>query len=199
MLVVKNSAAGIVVADRHGVVNLFSPAAERMFGYRAGEVLGQNVTMLMPQSMRSANAKKMAGYDPAVGGGIMLPGKSREFLARRKDGSEFPIDIAITGALVGGETMYSAIISDISERKQAEAAMRKAHAELAEALLKEKDLNEKQRQFVSLTSHELRTPLSIIDSTAHRLCTKRSDLAGGTAGARGQDTQSRRAHDPPDR
>lgn len=163
----KHSVEAIVVTDGSGVVTLFSPAAERIFGYKAGEILGRNISLLMPKALASRHDALMAKYPGPERSRFI--GQSREMTAIRKDGSEIPIEIGVADISVGRERMFSATIRDIAQRKHAEQAMRRAHDELAESLYKQIELNKTQTEFVSMVSHEFRTPLTIIDMIAQRL------------------------------
>lgn len=117
--VLDTAAEGIVTIDRHGNVESFNRAAERMFGYAAGEVVGQNVRMLMPEPHRSAHDGYIGRYLRT--GEARAIGQIRELTARRKDGSEFPVELNLTEIRVGGERLFTGILRDISERKQAQA------------------------------------------------------------------------------
>jgi len=168
--IMDNSLEGIVVTNSRGIVTLFSPAAERLFGYDAGEVLDQNVSMLIPEALRARHDQLMA--DIARDSSRIIPGKTRDVSGRRKDGTHFPVEIAIAKLPLGRETMYSATIRDISPRKELERAKEKAFDELTNTLEHQKALNGLQRQFISMASHEFRTPLTVIDSSAQFLARK---------------------------
>jgi PAS domain S-box-containing protein len=161
------SIEGLVVTDGSGTITLFSPAAERIFGYAAHEALGRNVALLMPPALADQHDGFMAQYRGPVGSSFV--GRNREMTAVRKDGSEIPIEIGVADISVGRERIFSATIRDITRQRQAEAATRRAHDELAESLKKQIELNKTQAEFVSMVSHEFRTPLAIIDMTAQRL------------------------------
>jgi PAS domain S-box-containing protein len=116
---------GIISIDERGVVQTMNPAAERMFGYRAGEVIGRNVTMLMPAPFREEHDDYVARY--LATGEKRIIGIGREAVALRKNGTTFPIDLSVAEARLtdvrgGSERIFVGIIRDISERKRAEEA-----------------------------------------------------------------------------
>ena len=110
----------IVSIDQHGAVTLVNRAAERIFGYPAEEVLGHNVTMLMPAPFRDEHAEYVARYERT--GTAKAIGRIRDVYARRKSGEVFPIELSVSEARFGDEVLYSAIIRDVTERRRLEAA-----------------------------------------------------------------------------
>lgn len=167
----KNSVEGIVIADGKGTITLFSPAAEQIFGYRADEILGQNVSRLMSAEIAPRHRRFMAQYDSQSTRVIMAA--NREVPALRKDGTEFPIEITVSDISPGHSRLFSATIRDITERKRAEQLLRRAHDELEASLKKQILLNKMQGEFVSMIAHDFRMPLTIIDMTAQRLASKK--------------------------
>src|SRR5690606_37448461 len=110
---------GLIVVDASGRITLSNPAASEMFGYEAGELAGQSVEMLMPERFRDIHGHHRADFhrDPR-----MRPmGVDLELRALRKDGVEFPVEISLSPTVVEGELMVTAIIRDITERKDFEA------------------------------------------------------------------------------
>ncbi len=146
--VVDNAADGILTTDEHGNIASFNPAAERMFGYSAQEVINKKVTLLVPV----ANDEMFATFETQ---GFAMGSKRREAEGRRKDGGTFPLDLAVTDTSLGGKHVYIALLRDITELKQAEAAMRQAK-ETAEAA------SQMKGTFLANVSHELRTPLTSV-------------------------------------
>ena len=118
----------IVSADSRGTIVYFNPAAEQIFGYAAKEVAGEPLTILMPASYRSAHERGFARF-LATGKGEAL-GKTLELAARRKDGSEFPIEISLSAWSAAGEQFFTAILRDITSRKEAAEALRRLNEEL---------------------------------------------------------------------
>jgi PAS domain S-box-containing protein len=98
--IVETAADAIITISSRGIVDSFNSAAERIFGYRAGEVIGRNVSMLMPEPDRSAHDGYLARY--LGGGDPRIIGKGREVTGRRSDGSTFPMHLAVSEVVVGG-------------------------------------------------------------------------------------------------
>ena len=122
---------GIVTIDDRGMVDSFNPAAERQFGYRADEVVGKNVSMLMPEPYRTEHDDYLARY--LITGERRIIGIGRELEGRRKDGSLFPMELAVSEAVLGDRLLFTGIIRDITERKKAEAELRHRESLLADA------------------------------------------------------------------
>jgi PAS domain S-box-containing protein len=112
---------GIICIDDHGAVTTFNPAAERIFGYAAQEVIGQNVKMLMPEPYHDQHDGYIASYLRT--GQAKIIGIGREVVGRRKDGSTFPMDLAISEFRLGQGRCFTGIVREISERKRAEEAL----------------------------------------------------------------------------
>jgi PAS domain S-box-containing protein len=130
-----SAADAIVAVGEDDCIRFFSRGAEAMFGYAAAELLGRPVTLLMPAEHRTAHEAGFRRYletrQPH------LVGKVVEVEGCRKDGSRFPVEIALSSARVGGRTQFTAIIRDIGARKEMEAELqrRMAEAERARAAL----------------------------------------------------------------
>jgi diguanylate cyclase (GGDEF)-like protein/PAS domain S-box-containing protein len=118
--VLETAVDGIITIDRDGVVEAMNPAAERMFGYAASEVVGRNVQMLMPEPYRSEHDEYLARYHRT--GERRVIGIGREVMAQRRDGTTFPVELAISelGAEIG---LYTGVVRDITERKRFEAQL----------------------------------------------------------------------------
>jgi PAS domain S-box-containing protein len=105
----------IVVIDEGGIIDSVNPAAERIFGYTAGEMIGQHVTMLMPPPCRVKHDADLSRYLET--GVRRIIGIVREAQGLRKDGSPFPIDLVVSDLRVGRGRSFAVFIRDISERK----------------------------------------------------------------------------------
>ncbi|PWC38036.1 nitrogen fixation protein FixL [Azospirillum sp. TSO35-2] len=123
---------GIVIIDAQGRIRTFNPACERLFGWTAGEVIGRNVKMLMPSPYQEEHDGYLERYQRT--GERRIIGIGREVTGARKDGSCFPMDLSIGEATQDGQPVYIGIIRDLTERKQAEAALREREARLASIL-----------------------------------------------------------------
>lgn len=108
----------VVAADAEGVVVVVNPAAERMFGYEAAELLGRHFTLLFPERFREANGRALQRMLEARAPETLPP---RGLLGRRKDGSEFPAEVAVATEPDGGQFAVTAIIRDLTQRLELEA------------------------------------------------------------------------------
>ncbi|MFQ5775036.1 MAG: PAS domain S-box protein [Kiloniellaceae bacterium] len=122
--VVDNGVTGIVIVDATGVVETFNPAAEGMFGYRAQEVIGRNVSMLISEPHRAAHHGYVEHY--VRSGTPEVMGRVREVQARRKNGEVFPIQLLLSDMLLDGEMHFVGFIVELTERKAAEEKLRQS-------------------------------------------------------------------------
>jgi PAS domain S-box-containing protein len=126
--VVNHVVDGIISIDQWGTVTTFNPAAERIFGYEAPNVIGQNVKLLMPDPYNSEHDGYIANYLRT--GEAKIIGIGREVVGRRKDGSSFPMELAISQFRIGDGIYFTGIVRDITERKHAEEELRLAEARM---------------------------------------------------------------------
>lgn len=156
----------IVTIDEHGIVDSFNPAAQRMFGFAEGEVVGRNVSLLMPSPDRERHDEYIANYLRT--GEKKIIGLGREVTGARKNGAVFPMELSVTEMRVGGRLMFTGVVRDISERKEAEARHDRLLQELTSA-------NEELTNFAYVVSHDLKAPLRAIGALADWLSTDYSD------------------------
>ncbi|MCI0508267.1 MAG: PAS domain S-box protein [Gammaproteobacteria bacterium] len=116
--ILKTAVDAIIAITREGIIHSINPAAEKMFGYAAEEVLGRNVSILMPEPYRSQHNSYISNYLNTGQGKII--GVGREALAQRKNGATFSVHIAISETNVDGMTLFTGIIGDITELKKAQ-------------------------------------------------------------------------------
>lgn len=119
--IIETAVDGVVTIDGFGVITSFNKSAEAMFGWSEAELIGRNVSILMPEPDASAHDGYMANY--RHGGSPRIIGIGREVVGLRKDGSLMPMRLAIGEARVGGGKVFVGYITDISERKQMEASL----------------------------------------------------------------------------
>jgi len=148
---VDNVVDGIILTDASGFVVEFNPAAESIYGYRAQEVVGRTIHALVPtgdvtyeQVIKECISKRDAAEHASV---------VRELAGVRKNGERFALELSVTPTPLGGQTMFTAVVRDITRRKRAEQALIQA-SEAAEAASRAKS------EFLANMSHEIRTPMN---------------------------------------
>ncbi|MFH1135086.1 MAG: PAS domain S-box protein [Pseudomonadota bacterium] len=129
--IVDAAAEGIITIDQAGVVESFNRAAEAIFGYAAAEVVGRKVNLLMPEPHRTRHDDYIAGYLRT--GVKKIIGQGLEVEGVRKDGTTFPLDLSVSEVVLGNGRIFTGLLRDISDRKTAEAALKKSRASLAKA------------------------------------------------------------------
>ncbi len=145
----------MIVIDEKGKMEAFSKAAERLFGYTAAEVIDRNVRILMPSPYRDNHDRYLGRYMRT--GERRIVGIGRIVVAERKDGSTFPIELAIGEMMIGREKKFTGFIRDLSERQNTEARLQELQSELVH-MSRLTALGEMS----SALAHELNQPLSAI-------------------------------------
>ena len=159
--ILETAVDGIICIDMRGRIAVFNPAAEKIFGYSAAEVLGSNITVLMPEPFHSKHDDYLRRY--AETGVKQIIGSGREVVGRRKDGSQFPLDLAVGEIpLPGGHTMLAGMVRDITERKLAEQEAKRRLDELAQVARLSL-----MGEMASGLAHEINQPLAAIVNYAH--------------------------------
>ncbi len=120
--IVDAAADGIITIDERGTIEEFNGAAQRIFGYGAEEVVGKNINILMPEPYRSEHDGHLHNYDRT--GEKKIIGIRRELVGQRRDGSTFPLDLIVSEVRLSQGRVYTALVHDITKRKQAEEALR---------------------------------------------------------------------------
>jgi PAS domain S-box-containing protein len=122
--VISTAPDAIITIDERGIVQSFSNTAETLFGYAAGEVIGRNVRMLMPQPHRGKHDAYLARYRRT--GEKRIIGIGRQVEAQRKDGTIFPMELSVGEVLLGATRIYTGFIRDITARAKMEQELRQA-------------------------------------------------------------------------
>ncbi|WP_128924377.1 sensor protein FixL [Bradyrhizobium guangxiense] len=147
----------MIVIDGHGIMQLFSTAAERLFGWSEHEAIGQNVSILMPEPDRTRHDSYIARYrttnDPhIIGIGRIVTGK-------RRDGTTFPMHLSIGEMESGGEPYFTGFVRDLTEHQQTQARLQELQSELVHV-----SRLTAMGEMASALAHELNQPLAAISN-----------------------------------
>ena len=145
----------MIVIDDRGKMQSFSTAAERLFGYRASEVLGQNVKILMPSPYREAHDGYLERYERT--GERRIIGIGRVVVGERKDGSTFPMELSVGEMRSSNARYFTGFIRDLTERQRTDARLQELQAELVHI-----SRLTAMGEMASALAHELNQPLSAI-------------------------------------
>ena len=162
----------MIVIDDRGIIQSFSAAAERLFGYQAAEVCGQNVKMLMPSPHHENHDAYLARYRAT--GERRIIGIGRVVAGRRKDGGSFPMELAV-GEVAGPRPLFTGFVRDLTERQQSERRLQELQAEISHI----SRLSE-MGQMASALAHELNQPLTAAGNylqAARRLLARKDDAS----------------------
>lgn len=188
--IIENAIDGIITIDDRGLIENINPAALQLFGFATREeLLGKNVSVLMPEPDKHKHDKYIANYENT--GHKKIIGIGREVTGLRRDGSTFPFRLGVSEIKFSDRRIYTGFIHDLSRQKEDEIKIKSYTEELeikikertkeliksineletakehVSALFeKERELNQLKTRFVSMASHEFRTPLSSIQLSA---------------------------------
>lgn len=183
--VLENAVDAIINITPLGMIDSVNPAAEVMFGFSSEELLGSNISVLMPEPYRSQHDGFLANYLST--GQKKIIGVGREVFGQRKDGSTFPMHLAVSEIKVDGRHLFTGIVRDISDLKTAERELAEANERLEDRVRKrtselrsaQADLV-KSEKFATLgkvsggIAHEIRNPLSAVKTSAYFLLNARN-------------------------
>jgi two-component system, LuxR family, sensor kinase FixL len=144
--IIDSAVDGIIVIDETGRIESFNPAAERLFGYDRSEVLGRNVSMLMPSPYHEEHDTYVARY--LATGRAKIIGIGREVAGRRRDGSVFPLHLSVGEMTIGGAKKFTGILHDLTGRVRLEEQLRE-RAALARV-----------GEMAAVIAHEVKNPLA---------------------------------------
>ncbi|MEX1666015.1 PAS domain-containing sensor histidine kinase [Zhongshania arctica] len=186
---------GIITIDKVGTIESINPAAENIFQYRAHELIGCNVKVLMPEPYRSEHDGYLQHF--ADTGEAKVIGIGREVLGQRKDGSVFPMSLAVNQMLSSNSAAYVGVISDITETKEREKQLKEqidktqsSNTELEKAIQQLRDTQERLVQSEKMASlgslvaglaHEINTPIGVGVTAASYLSSSTSELSKSLA------------------
>ena len=139
--VLASVAEGIITVDERGIIETANPAADRMFGYGKGKLVGQHIGVMMGSELREQHQELFAQY---MAGSAKLMGRSVESLGHRADGSHFPMEISVSELRYGKGRLFTGILRDISERKENEERIKRlAHHDTLTGLPNRNLLNDR--------------------------------------------------------
>jgi PAS domain S-box-containing protein len=171
--ILQSALDGVIVMDGGGTVHEFSPAAERTFGYSREDAVGNELAeLIIPPALRKRHRDGLARY--LATGDAPILGRRIEMTAMRSDGTQFPVELAISKVDLPGTNLFTGYIRDITERKRAEADVQSALESEREAADRLRMLDDMKNTFLQAVSHDLRTPLAVVLGIA--LTLDREDL-----------------------
>lgn len=143
----------MIVIDSQGRILFANRQVEALFGHAPTEIIGAQVEILLPERFRARHTRHREGYGHNVR--VRPMGAGLELFGMRKDGTEFPVEISLSPIAQGAETLVAAAIRDVTERKQAEQALKEARRDAEYA-------NRAKSRFLATASHDLRQPLQTL-------------------------------------
>ncbi|MEM8893698.1 MAG: PAS domain S-box protein [Bacteroidota bacterium] len=161
--IIDSAIDGVITITEGGIMDSANPSALEMFGYEEDELIGRNVSLLMPEPDKSKHDSYINNYKHTRNPKII--GIGREVTGRRKDGSKFPFYLSVTEILLQGETIFVGVVHDVSELKLSQEKLRRYAAELERS-------NRELQDFAYVSSHDLQEPLRKIQAFGDRILRK---------------------------
>src|SRR5262249_39724340 len=127
-VVAETATDSIVSADQAGRIVYLNPAAEQLFGHAAAQAIGQSLTLFMPARYHDSHVRGLARF--LATGEKRVVGRTIELAGKRKDGSEFPLELSLASWRLGSETFFTGILRDISARKRGEEKIRRLNVQM---------------------------------------------------------------------
>ncbi len=150
-MLVENMVDGLITIDEKGSIISFNPAAEKIFGYSSGQIIGENIKTLIPDGFYSEHSQDLTDYLKHE----RTIDIEQEVVGLRNDGSKFPCELAIAEVWTDQRKLFTGTVRDISIRKQREDELEKAKIEAESS-------NQTKSLFLANMSHEIRTPMNAI-------------------------------------
>jgi PAS domain S-box-containing protein len=163
------SSDAIICVDHRQHVTFFNEGAEQIFGYTAGEVLGESLDLLLPDRHRSVHAQHIQQFEASPVNARRM-GERRQISGRRKNGEEFPAEAAIAKLETETDVVFSVVLRDVTEKRRLEAEQRKLNDELQRAVRAREDT-------VAVVSHDLRNPVTAVRMLSRALLNRGSERA----------------------
>ena len=143
----------IVGIDENQQVQLFNPAAESMFQMKAVEVLGEHLSILLPDVLRQAHIRHVEDFAGSLGESRAMAPRL-DVMGRRADGTEFPIESTISKTRIGGQVQMTAVLRDVTQRRRAEFELRHMNAQLRELSASLQEVREQERSRIARELHD---------------------------------------------
>jgi PAS domain S-box-containing protein len=148
--IVRYVGEAIITIDHAGTIHNFNPGAERMFGFDRDEIIGKDVSILLPEDQRAEHG----GYlEQSSIHAPRIIGRTRPIRGRRKNGEDFALELSVSAMEIGGRTMFVGVARDVTAQRAAEDALRRTTEQAVAA-------SEAKSQFLANMSHEIRTPMN---------------------------------------
>jgi PAS domain S-box-containing protein len=144
----------IVAVDESMTILLFNPAAERMFGRSAQEILGEHLNVLIPDRFRGTHVKHMEHFTHASGNYQQTMVPQRSIVGLRSDGTEFPVESTFSKSVVAGQVQLTAVLRDVTQKRQTETQLRELNAQLRELSSSLQHVREQERARISRELHD---------------------------------------------